>query len=98
MGRRWRVEAWHPSSGAVITPRYDKREQTFKYAVLRDGDITPLNANTENLSCVVWSADGRFLSYMTGESQIYRRGLGAKQSSQSGQGTSKRPNSAIAQR
>lgn len=71
VGRRWRVDAWHPNSGAVARRR-DQRDQTFgDFGMLQDGDFTRLPLDAQNLSCPSWSSDGKLLAYITGASEIY---------------------------
>ena len=71
VGRRWRVEAWHPTSEALIRQRNDQDTEPFKYALLHGDEITPLDLDREDVSCSGWSTDGRLLTYLTGELRYY---------------------------
>lgn len=71
VGRRWRVHAWSPLSGAVVAPRRASSRAPFAYAVLHDGKTTPLRAAPGRLACPSWSVDGELLAYLIGAPSQY---------------------------
>jgi hypothetical protein len=72
VGRRWRVHAWSPLSGAVVSPLPSSRDAfSFDYAVLRDDETTPLGTGQDRPFCPSWSVDGELLAYLTGKQTQY---------------------------